>query len=69
MDGRGQEKFGNAGYKHSVSSGYGQKMGSVKHHAKTDNKNDDQSKTGEDEYRVNTAVHFCALWINGCFKL
>lgn len=52
MDGRGQEKLGNAGYKHSVSSRYGQKMGSVKLHAKRDNKNDEQSKNGEDEYRL-----------------
>jgi hypothetical protein len=35
MDGRGQKEFGNAGYKHSVSSGYGQKMGNVKLQTKT----------------------------------
>lgn len=52
MDGRGQEKFGNAGYKHSVSSRYGQKMGSVRVHAKRNNKNDEQSKNAEDEYRL-----------------
>lgn len=52
MDGRGQEKFGNAGQKHSVSRRYGQKMGSVKLHAKRDNKNDEQRNNGEDEYRL-----------------
>lgn len=32
-----------------MSSGYGQKMGSMKLHAKRANKNDEQSKTGEAE--------------------